>query len=80
MKEIDYKKILQEDYEEWEDGWGDEVREIMDELLSLTDSLAYEIRNCVRGAYTGCKTREDLIDYLRNKLSVVIDETADELE
>ena len=41
----------------------------MAEVLSITDEIydaVYEINNCTRGCYTGCKTYSDLGDYLEN--------------
>lgn len=52
------------------------------EVLEVTDKiydLAYEINNCVRGAYTGCETYEDLQDYV-HRLARELEEAADVME
>lgn len=59
----------EEEEEGNEDGWGDELTEKLTYLLEDLDNFTYEIRNCVRGAYTGCKTKEQLADYMINTLA-----------
>ena len=44
----------------------DEVIETLDPILSEIASLDYEVKNCVRGAYTNCKTSNELGDYINN--------------
>ena len=51
-------------------------------VLEVTDKvydLAYELKNCVRGAYTGCETYEDLQEYIR-RLARELEEAADMME
>lgn len=51
-------------------------------VLEVTDKvydLAYELKNCVRGAYTGCETYEDLQEYVR-RLARELEEAADMME
>ena len=58
-----------EENDDREDGWGDELVEKLTYLLEDLDNFTYEIRNCVKGAYTGCKTKEQLADYMINTLA-----------
>lgn len=47
------------------EGWNkDYLSEVMDVLNECYDTQ-YEINNCIRGCHTGCRTYEDLGDYLR---------------
>ena len=62
-----------------EDGWGTDVRGILDLPFARAEDLMYEIRNTIRGAYTHCETVEDLADYIR-QLASEFEEAADELE
>lgn len=62
-----------------EDGWGTDVRGILDIPFARAEDLMYEIRNTIRGAYTDCETVEDLADYIR-QLASEFEEAADELE
>ena len=51
-------------------------------ILEVTDKvydLAYELKNCVRGAYTSCETYEDLQEYIR-RLAHEFEEAADMME
>lgn len=49
-----------------DDGWGDEVRDNLEDAFRSSERLAYEVRNCIRGAYTGCKTIEELAEKVRS--------------
>ena len=55
------------DYDdEDEDGWNNYYLEdtgLLDVLSAIND-LDYEIKHCVRGGNTGCKTYEELGDYI----------------
>lgn len=62
-----------------EDGWGTDVRGILDIPFARAEDLMYEIRNTIRGAYTDCETVEDLADYIR-QLASEFEDAADELE
>lgn len=66
-------------YDQIEDGWGTDVRGILDIPFARAEDLMYEIRNTIRGAYTDCETVEDLADYIR-QLASEFEEAADELE
>lgn len=49
-------------------GWNENA-DGMEDVISITDEIydaVYEIKNCTRGCYTGCKTYSDLGDYLAN--------------
>ena len=59
------------------DGWSDEVRDCLEDVFSDLEKLMYEVRNCVRGAYTRANTNEELADYvaeLADKLASVADD------
>lgn len=49
-----------------DDGWNNYYLEDTDlfDVLSAINDLDYEIRHCVRGGSTGCKTYEELGDYI----------------
>lgn len=51
------------------DGWDDEFED--EPVLGNLENFIYEIRNAVKGAYTGATTYQELADY--------IEELADEL-
>lgn len=72
-------EIKAHDFPESEDGWGTDVRGILDIPFARAENLMYEIRNTIRGAYTHCETVEDLADYIR-QLASEFEEAADELE
>lgn len=72
-------EIKAHDFPESEDGWGTDVRGILDIPFARAEDLMYEIRNTIRGAYTDCETVEDLADYIR-QLASKFEEAADELE
>lgn len=46
------------------DGWNEEQLEGVLSILDDLDSLSYELKNCVRGCYTGAHTYEELQDYI----------------
>ena len=66
-------------FDESEDGWGTDVRGILDLPFARAEHLMYEIRNTTRGAYTDCETVEDLADYIR-QLASEFEDAADEIE
>lgn len=66
-------------FDETEDGWGTDVRGILDLPFARAEDLMYEIRNTVRGANTDCETTEDLADFIRN-LATEFEEAADEID
>lgn len=66
-------------FDESEDGWGEDIEDILSDVFDKTDRFIYEIRNTVRGAYTDCETVEDLAEYIRN-LASEFEEAADEIE
>lgn len=59
------EESLHEDYEEdeFEDGWPEELAQ--ENVFYDIESLIYELRNAVRGAYTRAKTMEQLSDYIQ---------------
>ena len=61
------------------DGWDLEGLDQLEEAFGEIESFMYEVRNCVRGAYTGCYTYEDLAEKLRN-ISDSLSMAADEIE
>ena len=59
------------------DGWSEEVRDCLEDTFADLEQLMYEVRNCVRGAYTRANTNEELADYvaeLVDKLASVADD------
>jgi len=62
------------------DGWSDEIRDIVEEFGSEVEGVLYEVRNCVRGSYGGFgSTSADLAGYLRD-IASHIENAADEIE
>ena len=55
-----------EDDEDEDDGWNNYYLEDtgLFDVLSEINDMDYEIRHCVRGGNTGCKTYEELGDYI----------------
>lgn len=72
-------KIKAYTFPEDEDGWGTEVRSILDLSFAHAEALMYEIRNTIRGAYTDCKTVEELAEFIR-ELASEFEEAANEIE
>lgn len=60
------------------DGWSEEVRDCLEDVFSDLESLMYEVRNCVRGAYTRANTNEELADHIK-ELAEVLSSSADYL-
>lgn len=62
------------------DGWNLEGQVwSVDEVFEELEGLMYEVRNCVRGSYTGCKTYPELADYMR-RLSDKLSQSAEDVE
>ena len=61
------------------DGWDLDDLDQLEEAFGEIENFMYEVRNCVRGAYTGCHTYEELADKLRN-ISDSLSMAADEIE
>lgn len=59
--------------EEEDDGWSEDILDEMEGVLSDIEQLAYELRSCVRGAYTRCETRGELSDYITNLANDLLD-------
>lgn len=70
--EGDWGTIQESLKENDEDGWGDRVEQILEPTIRKVEDLAYEVRNTVRGANTGCDTTDELADY--------VDEVIEDLE
>ena len=62
-----------------EDGWSDEVYDILDGVFTKMARISYEVRNTVRGVYVGGDTVEDLVDALKG-IKDMLDDAIDELE
>jgi len=66
-------KLLKEEVD-INDGWDLDQYGVIDDI----ERLAYELRNCVRGAYTNAYTYQELGEYIKN-LAGDLDEFGDEL-
>ena len=44
------------------DGWDLDDLSSLEEAFGEIEDFMYEVRNCVRGAYTGCYTYEELAE------------------
>ena len=62
-----------------DDGWGEEIKEKFDPILTDLESFVYEIRNCVRGTFTNCKTKQELKKYIEESLIPALTEYANDL-
>ena len=60
------------------DGWDEEMVENLSPLLDDIESFIYELKNCVRGSFTGCKTKKQLKEYM-NGLAKQLNEYAEDL-
>lgn len=67
------------DFNEIEDGWGEDVEGILTPVFAKTEKLMHEVRNTVRGSYTDCENVEDLADFIRN-LADEFESAANEME
>jgi len=61
------------------DGWPDEWENDFEETFSALDNFVYEIRNCTKGAYTNCKTIEELKTYINETLIPQLENMADSI-
>ena len=81
IKKFFLDESLQEEYlTESSDGWSESIQDVLYDSFDQLESLMYEVRNCVRGAYTNCETSEELADYvdgISNELSSAADEIRD---
>ena len=66
-------------FDESEDGWGEDVENILSQVFARAEDLMYEVRNTIRGANTDCETTEDLADFIR-QLASEFEEAADEID
>lgn len=64
---------------ESEDGWSEEILDIVDPFFIEVEKVAYELRNTVRGAYRFGTTVEDLVQVFRG-FSETADDIANELD
>ena len=48
------------------DGWSDEVKDCLEDVFTNLEQLMYEVRNCVRGAYTHANTNEELAEHIQS--------------
>ena len=62
-----------------EDGWGEDIEDILSRVFAMAEDLMYEVRNAVRGSMTDCKTSEELADYIR-ELASEFEEAANEID
>lgn len=70
---VSSKNKLKESEEDEDDGWSEDILDEVEGVLSDIEQLAYELRSCVRGAYTRCETREELSDYITNLANDLLD-------
>lgn len=61
------------------DGWDLDGVDSLEEAFEKIESFMYEVRNCVRGAYTNCYTYEALADELRS-IADSLSMAADDIE
>ena len=73
-----YMKPVKESLES-EDGWSEEILDIVDPFFVEVEKVAYELRNTVRGAYRFGTTVKDLAQVFRG-FSETTDDIANELD
>lgn len=76
---LEGKSVNEELEETNEDGWGEEVAKVLEDVFDKMDRISYEVKNTVRGSYVGGKTVGDLVDEL-NDVKDMLDDAIDELE
>lgn len=76
---LEGKSVKEELEETNEDGWGEEVAKVLEDVFDKMDRISYEVKNTVRGSYVGGKTVGDLVDEL-NDVKDMLDDAIDELE
>lgn len=74
----EYDESLKESLES-EDGWSEEILDIVDPFFIEVEKVAYELRNTVRGAYRFGTTIKDLAQVFRG-FSETTDDIANELD
>lgn len=74
----EYDESLKESLES-EDGWSEEILDIVDPFFIEVEKVAYELRNTVRGAYRFGTTVKDLAQVFRG-FSETTDDIANELD
>lgn len=78
---VESKRVKKESLEQnEEDGWGEDIEEILDPCFEKVERLAYEIRNCRRGSYAGFgNTVSDLVEAV-NEVQSMFEEASSELD
>lgn len=61
-----------------EEGWGNEILDILEPAFDKAESIYYELKNGYKGDFTSCYTREELKEYLKEFITQVVD-AVDEL-
>ena len=66
IKMIEANRHLAQDKSEGNEGWdGWEDVEGLEDTIEGIENLAYELRNCIRGAKTRCKNWKDLARHIK---------------
>ena len=76
-------KTLKEEFmipENTEDGWGDDIEDLLEDPIDRVERLGYEVRNAIRGSYADFgETPDDLVEELYS-IAKHFEEVADELQ
>ena len=76
-------KTLKEEFmipESTEDGWGDDIEDLLEDPIDRVERLGYEVRNAIRGSYADFgETPDDLVEELYS-IAKHFEEVADELQ
>ena len=75
--EMKKMKLSEELFTEDSDGW-DIVHTQFNQVLDRINDLDYEVKNCIKGAYTNCYSYEELGEYIR-QLGMDLMDSADEI-
>lgn len=71
------KQITEQLEADGEDGWGDEIEEVLEEVFDKMQGIQYEVNNCVRGSYG---VAGDKVENLVSELEEVQDMLNDKIE
>lgn len=78
-EDMENTSIKAYEFSDNEDGWGEDIEDILSPAFGRAEDLMYEIRHTVRSARTDCKTPNELADYIR-ELASEFEEAANEID
>jgi hypothetical protein len=75
-----YRESVRRHMKESGNGWSSVMEEVssLERVLNDISELQYELKNCVRGAYSDCSTTKELSIYVK-RLAQKLDEAGDDI-